>query len=134
MVINSNRFSKFENRDLDFLRQVVGLENVSVEDSELLIHAVDAFHSKWVEPESVVWPETTEQVSQIVRYADKRRIPIVPRGAGSSLSGNVVPAHHGIVLSFRKMNRILRVLDDDLQVVVQPGVVYDDLNAELESH
>ncbi|MGB9024159.1 MAG: FAD-binding oxidoreductase, partial [Candidatus Bathyarchaeia archaeon] len=118
-------FSRFENRDLEFLRRAVGEANVSVEESELLIHAIDSFPSEWVKPDVVIWPENTEQVSTILRYANERKLPIVPRGAGSSLAGNVLPVQHGIVLNFRKMSSILKILDRDLQVVVQPGVVYD---------
>ncbi len=127
-------FSEFESRDLDFLTRVVGKPNVSTEEPELLIHAVDAFPSEWIKPDVVVWPETTQQVSQITRYANERRLPIVPRGAGTSLSGNVIPVHHGIVLSLRRMSKILDILGKDLQVVVQPGVVYETMNSKLQSH
>jgi len=127
-------FSRFENRDLEFLRRAVGEANVSVEESELLIHAIDSFPSEWVKPDVVVWPENTEQVSTILRYANERKLPIVPRGAGSSLAGNVLPVQHGIVLNFRKMSSILKILDRDLQVVVQPGVVYDQLNLKLQPY
>jgi glycolate oxidase len=128
------RFSMFETRDLDFLRTIVGEENVSAEEAELVIHALDSFPGEAVKPDAVIWPERMEQVSQIVKYANERRIPVVPRGAGSSLSGNVVPAYHGIVISFRKMNKILAIHEKDLQVVVQPGVVYDEMNAKLEPY
>jgi glycolate oxidase subunit GlcD len=127
----SSRFSSFEQRDLAFLTDVVGEENVSTDEPELLIQANDAFPGEWVKPDVVVWPENTEQIIRIVKYANDRKLPIVPRGAGSSLSGNVVPVHHGIVMNFRKMNKLLRVLEKDLQVVIQPGLVYDDLNAAL---
>lgn len=127
-------FSRFENRDLEFLKRAVGEANVSVEESELLIHAIDSFPSEWVKPDVVVWPENSTQASAILRYANERKLPIVPRGAGSSLAGNVLPVSHGIVLNFRKMNSIVRILDGDLQAVVQPGVVYDQLNSKLQPY
>ena len=130
----TTEFSKFEKSDLEHLRGLVGSENVSTEEPELLIHAMDAFPGEPMKPDVVVWPENTEQVSRIVRYANERKIPIVPRGAGSGLAGNVVPAYRGIVLSFRKMTKILEILDKDLQVVVQPGAVYDEMNAQLQSY
>src|SRR3989304_3840931 len=120
--IMSTCVSGLNNHDLDFLARLIGEENVSTEESELLIHGVDAYPSGWVKPDVVLWPATTDQVSEIVRYANKRRIPIVPRGAGTSLSGNVIPVFRGIVLSFRKMNKIVKIMNKDLQVVVQPGV------------
>lgn len=114
--------------------EVVGEPNVSTEEPELLIHAVDASTSEWVKPDAVVWPESAQQVSRIVRYANQRRLPIVPRGAGTGLSGNVVPVCQGIVLNFRKMNKVMKILDKDLQVIVQPGVVYEQLNSKLREY
>lgn len=125
------QYSKFNDEDKKALEAIVGKEYVSTEEEELLIHAVDAYPSEWVKPEVVVWPENSEQVSQIVRYANSRTIPVVARGAGSGLSGNVVPIHAGIVISFRRMNKIIKILEKDMQVVVEPGMVYDELNSKL---
>jgi len=127
----ATKYSKVQNTDLDFLAGIVGPENLSVEESELLIHAVDAYPSEPIKPEVVVWPATVDEIAKIIRYANDRKIPVTPRAAGSSLSGNVIPAYHGIVMSFRRMNKIIAVHEKDMQVVVQPGVVYDDLNAAL---
>ena len=125
------QYSKFNDEDKKALEAIVGKEYVSTEEEELLIHAVDAYPSEWVKPDAVVWPENSEQVSQIVRYANSRTIPVVARGAGSGLSGNVVPIHAGIVISFRRMNKIIKILEKDMQVVVEPGMVYDELNSKL---
>lgn len=125
------QYSKFNDEDKKTLEAIVGKENVSTEEEELLIHAVDAYPSEWVKPDVVVWPENSEQVSQIVRYANSRTIPVVARGAGSGLSGNVVPIHAGIVISFRRMNKIIKILEKDMQVVVEPGMAYDELNSQL---
>lgn len=127
-----SKFSQFQRNDLDFLTKVVGASNVSTEESELLINATDAMPGEWHRPDVVVWPQNVEQVSKIVGYANQRRLPVTPRGAGSSLSGNVVPLHHGIVLSFRRMNSVVKIFDKDLQVCVEPGVVYDELNTKLQ--
>jgi glycolate oxidase subunit GlcD len=129
-----DKFAKFERRDLENLEGIVGPENASTEEAELVIHALDSFPGEAVKPDVVIWPETEEQVSQVVKYANDRKLPVVPRGAGSSLSGNVIPAYGGIVLSFRKMKKIIKILPKDLQVVVQPGVVYDEMNTQLQSH
>src|SRR5208337_4077387 len=105
------------------LKSVVGEENVSTEEEELVINAMDSFPGEPVKPDVVVWPDSTEQISRIMKYANERKLPVVPRGGGSSLSGNVVPVYHGIVLSFKRMKKILAIHEKDLQVVVQPGVV-----------
>ena len=78
-------------------------------------------------PEVVVKPTTADQVSAILRIANRRRIPVTPRGAGSGLAGGAVPLFGGIVLSCEKMNRILEIDKVNLVAVVEPGVVTNDL-------
>ncbi len=85
-------------------------------------------------PDVVVWPESTEEVAAVVSLAVRRRIPVTPRGAGSSLEGNPIPVAGGIVLDLTRMNRVLAIRGGDLQVDVQPGVVYDALNRSLRPH
>ncbi len=113
------------------LREIVGEENVSARQADLEAHSID---ESWLEPhlpDVVVWPSTTEQVSDIVRYAYEHDVPVVPWSGGSSLEGNPIPVYGGILLAMYRMKKVLDVREADLQVVVQPGIVYDDLNAEL---
>ncbi len=130
----SHQFSHFEKRDYEKLEALVGSEDITNDEAELLSNACDAYISEWRKPDVVIWPESTEEVSRIIAYANGRRIPVVPRGGGSSLSGNVVPVHGGIVLSFRKMAQVLEVRERDRQVIVQPGIVYADLNKLLSKY
>jgi D-lactate dehydrogenase (cytochrome) len=85
-------------------------------------------------PDVVVWPETTEEVAAVVSLAARKRVPLTPRGAGSSLEGNPIPVAGGIVLDLTRMVRILAIRGGDLQADVQPGVVYDALNRSLRPH
>jgi glycolate oxidase len=78
-----------------------------------------------------MWATSTEQVSRILALVNHERIPVVPRGAGTGLCGLAVPAEGGIVLDLARMNRILSIHIPDRLVVVQPGVIYDDLQAAL---
>ncbi len=82
-------------------------------------------------PEVVVKPGAVEQVAQIVRLANRRRIPVTPRGAGSGLSGGAVPVHRGIVLSTERMNRILEIDERNMVAIVEPGVVTNDINERI---
>ena len=82
-------------------------------------------------PEVVVKPRTAEEVAQIVRLANRRRIPITPRGAGSGLSGGAVPVHRGIVLSTERMNQILEIDEQNMVAVVEPGVVTNEINEKV---
>ena len=81
--------------------------------------------------EVVVWPETAEEVSAILKHANEKRIPVTPWGGGSSLEGNPIPVVGGILVSMYRMNQILEIREHDLQVVLQPHVIYDDLNKKL---
>lgn len=117
--------------DVQALQSIVGEEGLSIRRSDLEAHSVD---ESWVEPHQpdvVVWPSSVEQVSAILRYASKRCLPVSPWSGGSSLEGNPIPVEGGIVLAMYRMDRILGIREDDLQVVVQPGVVYDGLNERL---
>ncbi|MFP4432720.1 MAG: FAD-binding oxidoreductase [Spirochaetaceae bacterium] len=85
-------------------------------------------------PEVVVTPTTTEEVAVIVRLANRHRIPITPRGAGSGLSGGAIPILGGIVVSVEKMNRILEIDYGNMVAVAEAGVVTNELNNAVAEH
>jgi len=113
---------------------MLGDAQVSTGASVLELHSHDeSFHTP-VLPDVVVLPHTTEEVSGIVRWAYEKGIPVTPWGVGTSLEGNPIPVHRGIVIDFQEMNRILSVRPPDFQVDVQAGVVYKDLNKAISNH
>ncbi|MCS7094822.1 MAG: FAD-binding oxidoreductase [Thaumarchaeota archaeon] len=124
-------YNKPSSSDLDGLRRVLGPQDVSTDRYDLLTNAFDAYPGELHLPDVVVWPETAEEVSLVLRLANEKRIPVYVRGAGTGLAGACVPVYGGIVINTMKMNRILDVRPLDLQVDVQPGVIYDQLNAHL---
>jgi glycolate oxidase len=85
-------------------------------------------------PEAAVWPTSTEQVSRLLILANEHLIPVTPRGAGTGLAGSAIPASGGLVLDLCRMNKILDIRIPDRLVVVQPGVVYADLEKALAPH
>ncbi|MEH0022311.1 MAG: FAD-linked oxidase C-terminal domain-containing protein [Desulfobacter sp.] len=93
-------------------------------------YAYDAFLEEAL-PQAVVFPETTEEVSGIMKIANAHNIPVTGRGAGTSVCGAPVPVHAGLVVCFSKMDRILEVNTRDRYAVVQPGVVNADLQKAL---
>ena len=117
--------------DVEKLKGIVGKENVSDDIADLYVYGSDAsvHHSL---PNVIVRPKTIDHVQKIMRYADKNKIPVVPRGAGSGTSGHTVPIDGGIVLDMKQMNRILDIRPQDMLVKVEPGVVDDDLNRALK--
>jgi D-lactate dehydrogenase (cytochrome) len=127
-------FNRLTESDLTFLRGVVGAERVSTGSSELELHSVDETYHRGYLPDVVAWPKTTEEVSLILKMANERMIPVTPWGAGTSLEGNPLPVYRGIVLDFQQMDRILDVRAESFQVVVQPGVKYQDMNKALSRY
>lgn len=127
-------YQRVTDQELHFLREIVGPERMSTGESVLDLHGKDeSFHPRR-RPEVVVWPLRAEEVSSILRMANERRIPVTPWGAGTSLEGNPVPVCGGIVLDLQQMNHILELKEEDLQVRVEPGVIYKDMNQFLSRH
>ncbi len=85
-------------------------------------------------PEAAVRPRTADEISRIMKLANRCRIPVTPRGAGSGLSGGAVPLHGGIVLLCDRMNRILEVDPQNMVAVVEPGVVTNEINDAIRPH
>lgn len=117
--------------DVQSLIAIVGEENVSLRHTDLVAHSIDESHVEPHLPDVVVWPSSTEEIAAIVRYASEHELPVVPWSGGSSLEGNPVPVMGGILLALYRLNKIIEVRENDMQVVVQPGIIYDELNAQL---
>lgn len=83
-------------------------------------------------PDVVIKPRTAAEIAAVMKLANRANIPVTPRGAGSGLSGGAVPLYGGILLSFERMNNILEIDKDNLVIVVEPGVVTNDINAKLQ--
>lgn len=116
---------------LDFLTNLLGSDRVSTRQADLDAHAQDeSFHGPHP-PDVVVWPQNAQEISAILKHANEKRIPVTPWSGGSSLEGNPIPVHGGILLALYRMNQIIEVREADLQVVVQPGIIYDELNQKL---
>ena len=82
-------------------------------------------------PDAVVFAESTEQVQEIVRVCAEHKVPVIPFGTGTSLEGGVNAPAGGICIDLMKMNQVLNVNAEDLDVILQPGVTREDLNVHL---
>ena len=114
------------------LQAIVGPNSVLHEPEDLMLYEYDGGVTKST-PEAVVFPSSTEEVVGVVKLAAREGLPLLPRGAGTGLSGGAVPIAGGIVLCFSRMNRILEVDLENLRAVVQPGVVNADITAAVMS-
>lgn len=117
---------------IEELVRILGRERVLADYEELLVYECDGLTINKALPDVVVLPETTEEVQAIVRLAGRMRVPFVARGAGTGLSGGALPLKGGILLSLVRMNRIVAVDAANLRAVVQPGVVNQVLNDEVQ--
>jgi glycolate dehydrogenase FAD-linked subunit len=104
------------------LEGIVGASHVRADPGALVTYETDATPLQRGRPDVVVFPGSTEEVAGILRLANQARVPVVPRGSGTNLSGGTVPHRGGIVLALTRMNRLLEVSGADLLAVCQPGV------------
>ncbi len=104
------------------LREIVPGEGVIADEDELKVYESDGLTAYRQPPLIAVLPETTAQVSQVLKFCHDQGIKVVPRGAGTSLSGGALPLADGIILGLGKFNRILEIDFDNRCAVVQPGV------------
>jgi len=109
------------------LAAIVGGQGVLCRPEDLMLYEYDGSVKRAV-PEAVVFPTSTQQVAELARWAAKRNIPVVARGAGTGLSGGAVAVQGGIVIGFSRMKKILEIDAANQRAVVQPGVVNLDLS------
>jgi glycolate dehydrogenase FAD-linked subunit len=119
--------------DTNKLKGIVGKDNFTDEIADCYIYASDSSVHQSM-PACIVRPGSAEEVQKIMRYANKNKIPVVPRGAGSGMSGQTVPIDGGIVLDMKRMNHILEIRPEDVLCKVEPGVINDELNRVLKPH
>jgi glycolate oxidase subunit GlcD len=113
----------------DSLRAILGDEGVITDPGALLVYESDGLTAYRVTPGAVVLPETTEQVSDVLRVLHNARVPFVPRGAGTGLSGGALALDDAVVVSTARMDRILDINPRDRIARVQPAVINVQLTA-----
>lgn len=104
---------------------------ISTSESVLLQHGSDMSYHTPALPDAVVFPRTTEEVSEVVRLCRKHKLPMIPFGTGSSLEGHLMAHRGGISIDLSEMNRILEINVDDLDATVEAGVTRIQLNDSL---
>lgn len=115
------------------LTNLLGEHHVLHTPYDLALYEYDASIERG-RPDVVVFPASTEEVASIVKLARRFQVPIVPRGAGTGLSGGAIPRYGGIVIVFTRMNRVLEVDYKNLHAIVQPGLVNLHLSNALNPH
>jgi len=117
----------------DELLGIVGEDRYFDQKEDLISYSYDAFMVEG-QPEAVLLPIATEEVSRIMAVASRGKIPVTARGSGTNLTGGSVPTRGGIVLAFTKMNKILKIDKENRLAIVQPGVINMELQNELAKY
>jgi glycolate oxidase len=133
VIVDSKGYRQVDDATIKALCGLVGEENVLVDSQEMEAYSHDETVGLQAIPEVVVKVTSAEQVSQILKLAQRMRIPVTPRGAGYGLSGGAVAMLGGIVLSTEKMNRVLEIDKENLMVTVEPGLITGDLHRAVEA-
>jgi len=136
-VTSEKKYNPVTPKIVDELKQIVGTRYVIYGDEEKLqpyshdeVPGAEYAHM----PEAVVRPATAEEIGAIMKLANRKMIPVTPRGAGSGLSGGAVPVCGGIVVLFDRMNKILELDRENMMIVVEPGVITNEINEFLEEY
>jgi glycolate oxidase len=112
------------------ITEIVGKENVQASLEDRKCYSYDGRVDGAI-PDLIVFPASAEDVSRILVLANKYRFPVIPRGAGSGLTGGSVPVNGGVIISFTRMDRILEIDAENLITVVEPGVITFLLQQEV---
>ncbi|SDJ95146.1 FAD-binding oxidoreductase [Aliiruegeria lutimaris] len=108
-------------------------DRLSRSKSDLAAHGQSESYFLPTPPDAVAWPETTEDVTEIMRICNEHGCPVTPWGAGTSLEGHALAVRGGLSLDFSRMNALLEIHPEDLDAVVQPGLTREELNRDLRA-
>ncbi|MGB9877840.1 MAG: FAD-binding oxidoreductase [bacterium] len=118
-------------RILKKLTEILGKEKLLTEWEERLTYAYDSQVEEAI-PAAIAFPQSEEEVAEILKLAYEEEFFVVPRGAGTGLSGGSVPLNNALVLSFEKMDKILQIDEQNLYAIAQPGVITLNFQNEVE--
>ncbi len=127
------KYAKLSETDLQKFKDILDSSRVLIDEESLKRCASDKTEDFVFLPNVVLQPESTKEVSQILAYCNQQNLPVVPRGAGTGLSGGALPVYSGVVLDMQRMNKIVKIDKENFQVITEPGIVTQELmDAVLE--
>jgi glycolate oxidase len=125
-------YSNITTDDYAFFQTLLGPDRVLIPEEATSPYGSDQTEDLHFLPEVVLLVQSTKEVSEIMHHAHDRCIPVTTRGAGSGLAGGALPVFGGIVLSMERMNAIIEIDEQNLQVIVQPGVITEALQMAVK--
>lgn len=120
---------------LEELQAIIGRDSIFLRDNEIEEYSRDEMPlSEPHAPQVIVKPVDTAAIAALMRFAVERKVPVVPRGGGTGLSGGCVPLYGGIVLSLERMDRIVEIDRENFAAIVEPGVTLSRLHTAVSQH
>src|SRR5690349_20753825 len=116
-------FTEVSNDIISQFSAIVGESNVIVDAEKRYPYSHDETEDFSFLPDVVLKPDSSEEISRIMKFCNERIIPVTPRGGGTGLSGGALPVHKGVVISMERFNKILNIDELNLQATVEPGVI-----------
>lgn len=114
------------------LKSIVGSQNYFDSKEDKVVYSYDGTPIYQELPEAILFPQDEEQISKILKLANQEKFNVVPRGAGTGLSGGAVPVPNSVVIVMTRWNKILEIDQSNLTISAQPGVVTGELQKEVE--
>ncbi|MGD9605060.1 MAG: FAD-binding oxidoreductase [Bacilli bacterium] len=125
-------YHKINNEDINFLKGFIPEDNIIIGEDISEDYGKDEMGTVSAKPEVVIKATTSQEISEIFKYSNDKLIPVTIRGSGTGLVGSCVPLYGGIVIDMTKMNRILEFDEENLVLVVEPGVLLMDIYSFIE--
>ncbi|NBB88581.1 MAG: FAD-binding protein [Bacteroidetes bacterium] len=132
MELTDFSYAKVQEKDVLKFREILDEKRIKRDESSLIDHSKDETEDISILPEVVLEPKSSDEISKIMRHCQDAHIPVTVRGAGTGLSGGAIPAHGGVALSMRRMNKILNIDENNFMAIVQPGVITQELQDALK--
>lgn len=127
-------YKHIEAKDVDFFKSIIDFNRIFVDSEINEDYSHDELAGINSAPEIVIKVKSTEEISQILQYANENIIPVLARGTGSGLVGGAVPIYGGIIIDTTLMNKIIELDEENLTVTVQSGVLLQELAQFAEEH
>ncbi|WP_052595202.1 FAD-binding oxidoreductase [Aureispira sp. CCB-QB1] len=126
-------YHKITPKTLQQLKNIVGASHLYTSHDQRIAYGKDKTEDLLFLPEVIVLPKNTAEISQIMQLCHRENIPVTPRGAGTGLAGGALPVCGGIVLSVERLNQIIELDEENLQITTEPAVITEVLQNEVQS-
>lgn len=120
-------YKKIDDKDIQHFTSIVGSQYLLTSGEQYEKYAKDETENLRFYPEVVLKPSSTQEISEVVKYCNQNKIAVYPRAAGSGLSANSLAIYGGVMLSIERLNRIIEIDENNLQVTTEPGVITEHL-------